>query len=74
MSHVTRPVTRMKQQSHHVVQLFDVAEENMFQVINDLFLAGAETTYVSLEWSVVYMTEFPAIQKKCFDEIDRVSV
>jgi len=46
--------------------------ENMFQIINDLFLAGSETTSVTLEWAMLYMTEFPEIQKKCQDEIERV--
>jgi len=44
----------------------------MFQIIKDLFLAGSETTFVTLEWIILFMTEFPEVQKKCQDEIERV--
>jgi len=44
----------------------------MFQIINDLFLAGSETTFVTLEWTLLYMTEFPQVQRKCQDEMERV--
>lgn len=44
----------------------------MLQVIVDLFLGGAETVYISLEWALLYMVEFPDVQKKCQDELEQV--
>jgi cytochrome P450 len=46
----------------------------MFCVIFDLFLAGSETTSTTLDWAFLFMTEFPEVQKKCQDEIDKVSI
>ena len=48
-------------------------EQNIFRIITDLFLAGSETTSVSLDWAMMFMTEFPKTQKKCQDEIEKVS-
>jgi len=48
-------------------------EQNIFRIITDLFLAGSETTSVSLDWAMMFMTEFPETQKKCQDEIEKVS-
>jgi len=48
-------------------------EQNIFRVITDLFLAGSETTSVSLDWAMLYMSEFPDTQKKCQNEIEKVS-
>jgi len=44
----------------------------MFRVIGDLFLAGSETTSGALDWAFLFMTEFPEVQKKCQEELDRV--
>lgn len=44
----------------------------MFQIILDLFIAGTETTSVSLDWAMLYMIEYPEIQKKCQEELERV--
>lgn len=49
-------------------------EDNIFRIISDLFLAGSETTSVSLDWAMLYMTEYPDVQKKCQEEIERVGV
>jgi cytochrome P450 len=46
----------------------------MFRVIFELFLAGLETTSTTLDWAFLFMTEFPEVQKKCQDEIDKVSI
>jgi len=51
-----------------------ISEQNIFRIISDLFLAGSETTSVSLDWAMMYMTEFPDTQKKCQDEIEKVSL
>ena len=44
----------------------------MFRVIGDLFLAGSETTSGALDWAFLFMAEFPEVQKKCQEELDRV--
>ena len=46
----------------------------MFRVVFELFLAGSETTSMTLDWAFLFMTEFPEVQKKCQDEIEKVSV
>ena len=45
----------------------------MLRVIQDLFIAGTETSSTTLDWAMLYMMEFPDIQKKCQQEIDEVS-
>ena len=45
----------------------------MLRVIQDLFIAGTETSSTTLDWAMLYMMEYPDIQKKCQQEIDEVS-
>lgn len=40
-------------------------EGNMFRVIMDLFIAGSETTSNTINWCLLYMQEYPDVQKKC---------
>ncbi|KFQ29508.1 Cytochrome P450 2J6, partial [Merops nubicus] len=47
-------------------------EENLIQVIFDLFLAGTETTATTLRWALLYMVAYPAIQEKVQKELDAV--
>ncbi|XP_029472809.1 cytochrome P450 2J2-like [Rhinatrema bivittatum] len=47
-------------------------EENMIQVVHDLFLAGSETTTTTLRWAVLYMVKYPEIQEKVQKELDAV--
>ena len=47
-------------------------EGSMFRVILELFLAGSETTYNTLDWAFLFMAEHPEIQEKCFKEINDV--
>ena len=47
-----------------------LTENNVFSVIVELFLAGAESTYNSLDWAFLFMTEYPEIQTKCQQEIE----
>ncbi|KAL4225197.1 hypothetical protein ACF0H5_015888 [Mactra antiquata] len=42
---------------------------NMFRMIMDLFVAGSETTSNTINWCILYMQEYPGIQKKCQDTI-----
>ena len=43
---------------------------NMRQIILELFIAGTETTYTTLDWAFLFMAEYPEIQKKCQIEIE----
>ena len=45
----------------------------MLRVIQDLFLAGSETTSTTLDWALLYMIEYPEIQRKCQKEIEQAS-
>lgn len=44
----------------------------MYRIISDLFLAGTETTSAGLDWTFLFMSEFPEVQKKCQEEINKV--
>ena len=44
----------------------------MLRVIQDLFLAGSETTSTTLDWALLFMIEHPDIQRKCQKEIEQV--
>lgn len=46
-------------------------EENLVQSALDLFLAGTETTSVTLRWAILYMAKYTDIQEKVQEEIDR---
>lgn len=46
--------------------------ESLYDVIVDLFVAGSETTSNGLNWCILYMQEFPEIQKRCQQEIAEV--
>ena len=55
------------------VDMFDAVDANMFEVINDLFLAGTETTSTALRWGLLYLILHPEIQAKCRLEMSQVS-
>ncbi len=46
-----------------------VAEDQLCQIICDLFGAGTETTASTLKWSLIYMINNPHIQKQVHREI-----
>ena len=45
---------------------------NLVSVINDLFVAGSETTTTTLRWGLLYMMRYPEIQERVQREIDAV--
>ena len=45
------------------------SEGNMYRIIAQLFVAGAETTYKTLDFAFLYMITHPDIQKRCQEEI-----
>ena len=46
----------------------------MRRVILDLFLAGTETSSTTMDWLLLYMVAFPEVQKRCQQDIDKVSI
>ncbi|KAI0210929.1 Cytochrome P450 2J2 [Lamellibrachia satsuma] len=49
-----------------------LTDENIFQVIIDLFLAGTETTSMTIRWALLYFILHPDVQTKCREEIGQV--
>ncbi|XP_022082207.1 cytochrome P450 2J6-like [Acanthaster planci] len=48
-------------------------ENNMRQVVGDLFVAGSETTSTTLRWSLLYMMAYPQVQAHVQKELDEVT-
>ena len=46
--------------------------DNMVITIFEIFIGGTETTANSLRWAVLYLMEYPEVQTKIQQEIDRV--
>ncbi|XP_072044014.1 cytochrome P450 1A1-like isoform X3 [Amphiura filiformis] len=49
-----------------------LTDTHLVGTISDLFLAGTDTTIVTLHWTLAIMAEYPDIQKKVAMEIDEV--
>ncbi len=49
-----------------------LAEKHLRRTIQDLFIAGTETTNTTLKWSLLFMTLNPAVQQAVQAEIDAV--
>ncbi|KFQ72932.1 Cytochrome P450 2K1, partial [Phaethon lepturus] len=47
-------------------------DENLTEVVRNLFVAGMETTSTTLRWGLLLMMKYPEIQKKVQEEIERV--
>ncbi|XP_076038360.1 cytochrome P450 2L1-like [Oratosquilla oratoria] len=47
-------------------------EKNLKSTIWDLFAAGSDTMSTTLRWILIYMAQYPKIQKKVQEEIDDV--
>ncbi|XP_015265202.1 PREDICTED: cytochrome P450 2J5-like [Gekko japonicus] len=47
-------------------------EDNLTQCIFDLFIAGTETTSLTLRWALLFMANHPDIQEKVHKEIEDV--
>jgi len=46
--------------------------KNLEAILESLLLAGTDTVSAFLEWFCMYMTSFPDVQERCFEEIERV--
>ncbi|NWZ23282.1 CP2K6 protein, partial [Asarcornis scutulata] len=46
--------------------------ENLTEVVRNLFAAGTDTTSTTLRWGLLLMMKYPEIQKKVQDEIEQV--
>lgn len=51
----------------------EAAERQLVAILFDLFLAGSDTTAVTLAWAILYMCKWPEAQKKLQEEIDHVT-
>ncbi|CAH1258895.1 CYP2U1 [Branchiostoma lanceolatum] len=47
-------------------------EEEVVYIIQDLFVAGTDTTAATLTWALLYMVLYPDVQKKVQAELDSV--
>ncbi|XP_028044848.1 cytochrome P450 18a1-like [Monomorium pharaonis] len=47
-------------------------DHQMRQIMGDLFSAGMETVKTTLEWSMVYMLNYPKLAKEVQDELDQI--
>ncbi|VDI69339.1 Hypothetical predicted protein [Mytilus galloprovincialis] len=47
-------------------------KNHLFLTIADLYLAGTDTTSVTLQWTMFYMIKYPDVQKKCRNQILKV--
>ena len=45
---------------------------NLENSLYSLLMAGTDTVAAFLEWFLMYMTAFPDVQEKCFEEIESV--
>ncbi len=47
-------------------------ESQLITILQDMFLAGTETTSKTLEWACLFMIKFPEVQRRVQDELDSV--
>ena len=41
-------------------------------VLVDLFVAGSDTTSLTINWTILYLLHYPGVQAKVHAELDRV--
>uniref|UniRef100_UPI00358DEC25 cytochrome P450 2J2-like isoform X2 n=1 Tax=Myxine glutinosa TaxID=7769 RepID=UPI00358DEC25 len=62
---------KIDEESNNSQEIF--SEQNLITVVNDLFIAGTETTASTLRWAFLYMMAYPDVQEKCWKEINKVA-
>ena len=65
-------ITNRRQSSSPNFGNLVISEENLFQTILDLFLAGTDTTTGTLRWILLRLIHNPRVQTKCREEILKV--
>uniref|UniRef100_A0A182YW75 Cytochrome P450 n=1 Tax=Biomphalaria glabrata TaxID=6526 RepID=A0A182YW75_BIOGL len=65
-AYLTERTTRVRQ--GHTTTLDEI---NLLKVVSDLFIAGSETTSATIVWFILYMLNYPDVQRKIFHEIDQ---
>ena len=50
--------------------LSDLPQDNIINVIRNLFVAGTDTTATTLRWALLYLVMNPDVQRKAQEEID----
>ncbi|NXC48134.1 CP2K6 protein, partial [Penelope pileata] len=63
-------LVRQQEENGQAVRFFD--DENLTEVVRNLFVAGMDTTSTTLRWGFLLMMKYPEIQKKVHEEIDQV--
>lgn len=48
------------------------SEQQLIQVMNDMFSAGLETVANTLDWAILFLVLYPEVQYKIQEEIDQV--
>ncbi|XP_053117708.1 cytochrome P450 2C19-like [Hemicordylus capensis] len=61
---------KMEQEKHNPKTEF--TRENLIMTAYDIFLAGTETASTSLRYTLMVLTEHPAVEAKIHEELDRV--
>lgn len=49
-----------------------LSDDFIVAVLDDMIGAGSETTLTVIRWAVVYLVNFPIIQQKCFEKINKL--
>ncbi|KAM3930529.1 cytochrome P450 2K1-like [Leptodactylus fuscus] len=62
----------VKQQEEKPNPQLYFTNENLTEVVSDLFGAGMDTTSTTLRWGLLLMMKYPDIQKKVQNEIEKV--
>ncbi|NXT91601.1 CP2K6 protein, partial [Anhinga rufa] len=63
-------LVRQQEENGKASQYF--SNENLTEVVKNLFIAGVETTATTLRWGLLLMMKYPEIQKKVQEEIEQV--
>ena len=46
--------------------------DHLSSIVQDLFIAGTETTSLTINWAIIYVIYFPECQKRICEDIDKI--